>query len=223
MILEVKRSKTQAFSYSAEKAFYSRRFPQEALPYQHLEPYLRCWLDPEAVFRGKRVLDLGAGECTYTRLIADRWGPSEIVACELFRERMLPAFRANQNQNLKAVVGDCFHLPFQNHSFDVVFASLVLSQLPSLESAIAEIKRVLKAGGLFVGCEPNPFHPVILYRYLLKPHSANQFLFWPHKIRPIFKSAGFVVTTHFFYAKLPWTTSRFLGTCVGTMARLTDT
>lgn len=211
-----------SFSFEAEKQYYSQRWPKEAMPYLHLERNVRCWLDPEAVFGGKRILDIGAGECTYTRLIADRFGPSGIVACELFRERMLPSFRANRNPSLKAVAGDCFQLPFRNHSFDVAFASLVLSQLPALESAIAEIKRVLKPGGVFVGCEPNPFHPVILYRYLVKPHSANQFIFWPHKIRSIFKSAGFLATTHFFYAKLPWTRSRFLGTCIGMIAQLPD-
>ena len=219
---EAEEMPPKCFSYELEKRYYSQRWPVEAAPYEHLDPYLRCWLDPEAVFGGKRVLDIGAGECTYTRLIADRFVPGVIVACELFRERMLPAFRANQNPSLKAVAGDCFHLPFRSRSFDVVFASGVLSQLPNLKDAVFEIARVLKPGGLFAGWDPNPFNPVILYRYLATPRSANQFIFWPHKIRPVFESVGFTGTTRFFYAKLPWTRSRFLGTCVGILAYLPD-
>jgi|SRR5215469_1592999 len=221
-MLESKGMETQPFSYKAEKDFYSRHWPEEAKPYLHLEPHLRCWLDPEAVFRGKRVLDIGAGECTFTRLVADRFGPREIVACELFRERMLPAFRANRNPSFKALAGDCFRLPFQSRSFDIVLASLFLHQFPDLNGGVSEIRRVLKPNGLFVGWDPNYFNPVILYRYLVEPHSANQFLFWPHKVRPVFEASGFRVTIRFFYSKLPWTRSRFLGTCVGIQARLLD-
>src|SRR5262245_26459391 len=110
----VRQSSPESFSYDAEKQYYSQRWPEGAKPYLHLERYLRCWLEPDQLFRGNRVLDIGAGELTYTRLIADRFGPKEIVACELFRERMLPAFRENRNPSLKAVTGSCFQLPFKS-------------------------------------------------------------------------------------------------------------
>lgn len=209
----------KAFSYELEKGYYSQRWPEEAKPYLRLEPYLRCWLDPEAIFSGKRVLDIGAGECTYTRLISEKFSAKEVVACELFRMRMLPAARVNQSPNLRFVAGDAFHLPFQNQSFDVVFASSVLSQLPDLQDAISEIRRVLKHSGLFVGWEPNPFNMVILYRFFFKPHSPNQYLFYPARIRPAFEKAGFEVTIHYFYAKVPRIRNRFLGTCMGILAK----
>lgn len=212
------RHVVRSFSYEAEKQYY-RNWPTRAKPYLHLEQYLHCWMDPKEVFTGKRVLDIGAGEMTYTRLIADRFAPQEIVACELFSERMLPAHRDNQNPKLKSVTGSCFQLPFRSKSFDVAFASGVLSQLSDLKEALIEIGRVLKPEGLLVGWDPNPFNPVILYRYLATPRSPNQSIFWPHKVRSIFQSAGFSSTTRFFYARLPWTRSRFLGTCIGTVAR----
>jgi len=215
---EAKKMQAQPFSYELARDFYSRRVPHEAKPYLHLERYLRCWLDPELVFEGKRVLEIGAGECTYTRLIADRFKPQVIVAYELFLERMLPSVRANTNPSLKAIVGDGFRLPFRKCAFDVVFASGVLSELPGLHDAVMEIGQVLKPGGLFIGWDPNPFNPVILYRYLAKPRSANQYLFWPNKVRRAFEACGFAATTRFFYAKLPWTRNRFLATCVGVAA-----
>jgi ubiquinone/menaquinone biosynthesis C-methylase UbiE len=214
------RKNRQGYSYEAEKEFYFRSIPIEAKPYFHLDRYLRCWLDPELIFPNKRVLDIGAGECVYTRAIAEQFRPQSIVACELFRERMLPALRDNGNDSLHFVNGNCFSLPFKAHSFDIVFASGVLSQLPDLLHAVQEMARVLKPGGIFAGWEPNPFNPVILYRYLFKPHSSNQFLFWPHRVRPLFKAGGFSVKTKFFYVKIPWSKSRFLGTCIGIVARL---
>jgi ubiquinone/menaquinone biosynthesis C-methylase UbiE len=204
--------------HHVEEAYYGRHWPSKPEPYVHLEPYLKGWMDPEVVFRGKRVLDIGAGECTYTRLIADRFGPTRIIACELFRERMLPAWRDNRNRRLKVVSGDCFYLPFGSGTFDVVFGSLVLSQLPQLDQVIAEIRRVLICGGLYVGIEPNPFNPVILYRYFAKPHSANQYLFWPSKFHPMFSASGFAIHTRYFYARLPWARIPLLGTCIGVLA-----
>src|SRR5262249_23763553 len=106
------------FSYEAEKQYYCN-WPTEPKPYLHLEQYLRCWLDPAEFFEGKGVLDIGEGELTYTRLIADCFEPKEIVACELFRERMLPAYRDNKNPRLKGVTGSCFRLPFKDKTFDV--------------------------------------------------------------------------------------------------------
>jgi len=213
-------STTKEFSYEGEKRYYSQHWPEGAKPYLHLERYLRCWLDPDKIFRGKLVLDVGAGELTYTRLIADLFEPKQIVACELFRERMRPAFLENRNSRLKAVTGSCFQFPFRSDLFDVVFASGVLSQLPDLRDALEEIGRVLKPGGVFVSWDPNPFNPVILYRYLATPRSPNQFIFWPHKVLPLFKSSGLSASTKFFYARLPWTRNRFLGTCIGIVAHL---
>lgn len=210
---------SRTFSYELERRYYSRHWPASAGPYAHLEPYLRCWLDPEALFAGKRVLDIGAGECTYTRLIADRFGPRRIVACELFRERLVPAARANRNPRLRFVVGDCFRLPFGPESFDVVWGSLVLSQLPDLGRAVSEIRRVLTPSGVYVGWEPNPFNVAIAYRYFFKARSRNQYLFWPWRVRPAFEQAGLELSVRYFYARLPSARSRFVGTCMGITAR----
>ena len=208
-----------SYSYQAARDFYRPIWPEEAKAYLHLEPYVRCWFDPESMFGGKHVLELGAGECTYTRLIADRFGPRMIIGHELFVERMLPAMRANQNPALRPVAGDCFSLPFRAGSFDVVFASLVLCELPDLSLVLSEAARVLVPGGLFLSWDPNPYNPVMIYRYLVKGRSANQYLFWPHRVKPAFEAAGFDVETRFFYAKLPWVRSRVLGTCVGMLGR----
>lgn len=208
---------TSSFSYESEKGYYSQRWPEEAKPYLHLEPYLRCWLDPEAVFWGKRVLDIGAGECTYTRLIADKFAPKEIVACELFRERMLPAARASRSSNLKFIAGDAFCLPFRDGSFEVVFGSLVLHQLPNLEEIITEIRRVLGVDGCYIGIEPNPHHPVHLYRYVRGNHSPNQYLLGPKHLGA-FEKVGFEVSIQYFWVKLPRLRNPLLGTCMGIVA-----
>lgn len=217
MYWNARAMQSKSFSYESEKQYYSRALPAEAKPYLPLEPYLRCWLDPVAVFKGKRVLDIGAGECMYSRLIADRFEPAEIVACELFAARMSHANRANRNATLKFVGGDCRRLPFRNGSFDVVFGSLVLHQLPCLENVLGEVRRVLADNGCYIGIEPNPWYVVHVYRYLLGSHSRNQYLLRRSHLRA-FNRAGFTVAVRYFYAKLPLIHNRLLATCMGIIA-----
>lgn len=211
----------RSFSYELERDYYSRAWPVRARPYLHLDPYLRCWLDPEQIFRDKRVLDVGAGECTYTRLIADTFEPARVVACELFPARMLPAARANRNARLEFVAGDCFRLPFRDGSFDVVFGSFILHQLPDLEATAGEIRRVLADGGVYVGIEPNPRHPLHLARYLRGRHSANQYLLGPRHLATL-ERLGFAISHRYFYGRAPRLRSRLVGTCMGILARLPE-
>ena len=206
------------YSVAAEKAYYSRNWPSRALPYKHLQSYIDCWLpEAERLFGGKLVLDIGAGEATYTRLLVELYSSSRLVACDLFPERMMPAMRDNTSANLNFVAGNCFCLPFADFTFDVVFGSGVLSQLPDLHLAIAEINRVLKIGGAYIGIEPNPYNPIILYRFLRGRHSKNQYLLNESHLS-VFTEGGFSVDLRFFYARFPSLRSRVLTTCMGIIA-----
>lgn len=208
------------FSYEGEKGYYSSKWPTELQPYRHLESYFTSWMDPVKAFKGKKVLDIGAGECVYSRLIAERFAPAELVAMDLFKERMLPVIESNKNPIIKFIQGDCFNMPFDDKTFDVVFGGLVLTQLPNLHKVILEIKRVLKHGGIYIGFEPNPYNLVIAYRYFFKRHSPNQYLFYPKIFCPEFEKAGFNLKFHYFYGKLPVIKNKFLGTCIGIQANL---
>jgi len=208
----------RTFSYDGERRHYAQSWPRAPRPYHQVEAYLRCWMDPDTMFGGNRVLDIGAGECLYTRLIAERYAPRLVVACELFRERLLPAAREQrQHARLRFIAGDCFRLPLHDGAFQVVFGSLVLHQLPNLHDVVQEIRRVLSDGGCYVGIEPNPWSPPHLVRYLKGDHSPNQYLLGPRHLK-VFTEAGFSLTIRYFCAKLPWLRGRYLGTCLGITA-----
>jgi len=63
------------------------------------------------------------------------------------------------HQNLTAVT-DAQQLPFVNNSIDIAFTDQVLEHIPRPWLAIAEIFRVLKPGGQFIGSVSflEPFH-----------------------------------------------------------------
>jgi ubiquinone/menaquinone biosynthesis C-methylase UbiE len=205
------------YSYKEEHEYYSRAWPREARPYSHLAPYLSQWLDARTAFEGKRVLDIGAGECLYTRLIADRFAPNHIVATDLFRERLAPAFEANSNRDLDFTCADALHLPFRDGVFDVVFGSLVLCQIPGLDALVQEISRVLKRGGTYLGFEPNPYNVKHFLRHLQHRHSRNVYLMRPHHLRA-FRESGFEVQITWFYRRLPRMRSPLVASQMGIVA-----
>lgn len=209
------RRKVTRFSYELERQYYGRRPPEAALPFGHLEPYMTSWLpEPKTFFRDKVVLDIGAGEATYSRLIAERYEPRLLVACDIFPERMRHAATVNESENLRFLVGDCFSLPIKSESVDVVFGSLVLCQLPDLDVVAAEMARVLKPGGIYVGIEPNVLNLAVLTRLLFASHSRNQYTFGVRHLK-VFQRHQFDVDFRYFYWKFPTVRSRFIGTCIG--------
>lgn len=60
----------------------------------------------------------------------------------------------------RGVVGDGESLPFDDESFDVVFSIYVLEHVADPASFAAEIKRVLKPGGVVLSITPNKWHYV---------------------------------------------------------------
>jgi ubiquinone/menaquinone biosynthesis C-methylase UbiE len=173
-----------------------------------------------SVFSGKRVLDLGAGESTYTRLIAARYGPALTIACDLFHER-LRAAAVVRSAAVSFVAGDALRLPIYAGTIDIVFASLLLCQVPDLDRLASEIGRVLRPGGVFIGIEPNPYNPVHLYRYWFGEHSPNQYILSRRHLNA-FQREGFVVDVKYFWAKLPRLRNRFIASCIGIHATLAN-
>jgi SAM-dependent methyltransferase len=89
---------------------------------------------------GDRVLDLGCGNGMYLELI-DAVGLDASVG-------MLRAARTRTANPLAA--GDAVALPLASASFDVVLAAHMLYHVEDRESAVAEIRRVLKPSGSLI-------------------------------------------------------------------------
>ncbi len=55
-----------------------------------------------------------------------------------------------QNSSFRFQVFDCTHIPFPDHSFDLVIANHVLFYVEDIPQALREIRRVLKPGGRLI-------------------------------------------------------------------------
>ena len=98
---------------------------------------------------GMRLLDVGCGPGSITAGLAQAVAPGEVVGIDLqptLIERARTAARGVAN--LRFEVGDLYRLPFADGSFDAVFANGILMHLAEPLRALAELRRVLRSGGI---------------------------------------------------------------------------
>jgi len=101
-----------------------------------------------------RVLDLCAGTGDLALELARRFGDARIVALD-FLEPMLERGRAKSRRagmanRIYPVCGDALHLPFRDHSFEVLTVAFGLRNLFPIEKSLAEMARVIQPGGQIV-------------------------------------------------------------------------
>ena len=97
------------------------------------------------------VLDLGAGSGVGIPNLQSRFRRARVIAAD-FSEAMLRHARRRGSwlKRPRVVCSDARHLPFQEQSIDLVFSNLMLQWCRPEEAYLAEVRRVLSAGGLFL-------------------------------------------------------------------------
>ena len=93
-----------------------------------------------------RLLDIGCGTGGFAARLALALPGGSVHAIDQ-SERFVQLTR---ERGIDARVGDAQALPFDDDSLDVVSAMWMLYHVPDLDRALAEARRVLRPGGLFV-------------------------------------------------------------------------
>ena len=100
------------------------------------------------IVRHKTVLELATGTGLIAKNIVN--AAAHIEATDASAEMIAEAKRDNHSAKLYFSVQDMFCLPYAGESFDVVIVSNALHIVPQPEKALAEIRRVLKDGGVLI-------------------------------------------------------------------------
>ena len=93
-----------------------------------------------------RVLEVGPGTGMFAVRLAAALPRAALTTIDQ-SERFVEMTRA---RGIDARVGDAQDLPYADESFDAVAAMWMLYHVPDVDRAIAEVRRVLRPGGLFV-------------------------------------------------------------------------
>ena len=133
----------ELYSYRGCAAFEARMTKRTASQEAaFLLPHLRA---------GMHVLDAGCGPGSITLGLAAAVAPGEVVGIDIQpsqveQARALAAQRGVTNVRFEA--SNVYELPFPDGSFDAAFANTVLQQLREPVRALAELRRVLRPGGI---------------------------------------------------------------------------
>ena len=100
------------------------------------------------VVRHKTVLELATGTGLIAKHIVNT--AAHIEATDASAEMIAEAKRDTHSAKLHFSVQDMFRLPYAKESFDVVIVSNALHIVPQPEKALAEIRQVLKDGGVLI-------------------------------------------------------------------------
>jgi ubiquinone/menaquinone biosynthesis C-methylase UbiE len=100
---------------------------------------------------GGNILEIGCGRGAGATIIREQFCPAFLCASDLDPMMMKRALRytRGRNQSISFCAADGLHLPLKSCAFDAVFGFGVLHHIPDWQSALAEIGRVLKPGGIY--------------------------------------------------------------------------
>jgi SAM-dependent methyltransferase len=139
---------------------------------EHLQDHRSYWWDRRfldlmaerwELARAASLADIGCGLAHWSRMLYRSLAPGATLV-GVDREpgwvaRAFPAFRQDYPgataRQIRFLVGDACDLPLRSDSFDVVTCQTLLMHLADPRSALAEMVRIARPGGLVLCVEPN--------------------------------------------------------------------
>jgi len=138
--------------------------------------------DPEQILltyadgEGLQVLDLGCGDGRAVDLVK-RLGDAAYTGVDI---EVSPEVRSRMREDARFVTYDGVALPFADAAFDIVYSRQVFEHIRHPDTVAAEVCRVLKPGGVFIGS----------LSYLEPYHSFSIFNFTPYGVFRLLEDNG---------------------------------
>jgi demethylmenaquinone methyltransferase / 2-methoxy-6-polyprenyl-1,4-benzoquinol methylase len=116
-----------------------------------------------------KILDICTGTGDIAIYLAQKYPDAQIIALD-FSEKMLEIAKkkAVNYKNIEFIQADATKLPFEDGYFDICTISFGLRNLPDVNEALVEFKRVLKPGGYFSNLDLGKCHPI--FNLIFKPY-----------------------------------------------------
>jgi len=107
------------------------------------------------------ILDVGCGQCHWTKLISTFLNPGTIIKAVDNDSKWTKenddtnSFFSSKKMDFNLIQASATELPFEDNTFDAVTCQTLLIHLKNPIDAIKEMKRVLKPEGILIFAEPN--------------------------------------------------------------------
>ncbi|TCU14458.1 class I SAM-dependent methyltransferase [Rhizobium sullae] len=106
------------------------------------------FIDFAGLADGEKILDVGCGTGSLTFALARTADLGEITAIDYSPVFVEETIRRNTDPRIKVRQADACALPFDDGTFDRALALLVLHFVPEASKAVAEMRRVVRPGGI---------------------------------------------------------------------------
>lgn len=127
----------------------------------------------------KRILDCGAGTGMGASLLKNKFPQAEIHCMDLSSVMLKEAVKKKLGKKISYSCSDASSLPFQNQTFDFIYANLMLYLCSDIHKVFSEWQRVLKPNGLlmFSTFGPDTFKELFSVTEKINPSEAkHQFI-----------------------------------------------
>ena len=128
---------------------------------------------------GAAVLEVGCGRGAGAAIIRKEFQPAVLLAMDLDLQMIRGGrtyLQEGERKKISFHVADALHIPARSASLDAVFGFGVLHHVPDWESALGEIVRVLKPGGVYYLEELYPsLYQNFLAKHILLHPTVNRF------------------------------------------------
>jgi ubiquinone/menaquinone biosynthesis C-methylase UbiE len=151
-------------------------FPAPAFMGRLLDSDLRRAVQPPStiiarsgIHKGMKVLEVGCGSGAYTTYVARAVGPEGTVYALDIQPGMLEQLKKKLTRqenadirNIRPVEASAYDIPLEDSSLDLAYTIAVLQEIPDRAKSLAEIRRVLRPGGIMAVTEflPDPDYPL---------------------------------------------------------------
>ncbi|MBJ6725969.1 methyltransferase domain-containing protein [Geomesophilobacter sediminis] len=142
MVANIDRRKVQG-AFHRQAADYDSKAVVQARVVERMTAILR-----KEVQAPKKILDIGAGTGNLLAELRRLYPEATAIGADLALG-MCRAAAQKLEGSVQLVNADAERLPFADGVFDVVVSTSTYQWLPSLDNAFADVRRVLKPGGLF--------------------------------------------------------------------------
>jgi ubiquinone/menaquinone biosynthesis C-methylase UbiE len=171
---------------------------------EELHPYSAELLDRVDLRPGQSAMDLGCGPSGILQLLSERVSPGGRVVgvdADPAHVTMAKQFAAEHGlRNVEIMGADARHTSLPSGSFDVVHSRTLLATIPEPATVVAEMVRLVRAGGWVVSLEPDteyglcyPAHPAFarlsaLFGAAFRRNGADPFI--GRRLTELYREAG---------------------------------
>jgi SAM-dependent methyltransferase len=156
-----------------------------------------------------RVLDVGCGNGGLHRFLLSAAPGIRLTGIEVAAGFVEAARTANPTVQYELYDGQ--GLPYRDAAFDAAFTVCVLHHVPPAQwpAFVAELRRVVRPGGIVAVFEHNPLNPVTAYIVRTCPIDRDAVLLSASRVDGLLRDAGMVEAGHQFILFTPFKSPAF--------------